>query len=217
MQKISACLVVYNEEQLIERCLKSIKEVVDEIVVIHDGECHDRTLEICKKYNAKIFIKEYIGVAEPHRPFSFEQATGDWILQIDADEFLSNELKRNLRSLAERDNIDGFYFRWRLFNQRSSRYCCSGKSYKAIFFRKSKLYFLGVPHFSLSTRGKIEKSELVLCHVYKKLTLFKRFLKYRKWAKIQASLLRKDFWEISNFQADEKDWEGCNRLIKKIC
>lgn len=43
---ISACLVVRNEEAVIERCLESLAGVVDEIVLVHDGECEDRTLEI---------------------------------------------------------------------------------------------------------------------------------------------------------------------------
>ena len=78
--RISACLVVYNEEKIIKNCLASIKDAVDEIIVVHDGECIDKTLEICKSYTNKIFIKQHIGEAEPHRPFGFKQATGDWIL-----------------------------------------------------------------------------------------------------------------------------------------
>jgi Glycosyltransferases involved in cell wall biogenesis len=62
--KISACIVVYNEEKVIKRCLDSIKNVVDEIILVHDGPCKDRTLEIAKRYTNKIFIRPHVGMME---------------------------------------------------------------------------------------------------------------------------------------------------------
>ena len=94
MEKISACLVVFNEEKLIERCLESLKGAVDEIIIIHDGDCQDNTLKIAATYGAKIYEKPHIGFAEEYRPFAYEQTKNNWILQIDADEFLSDGLKK---------------------------------------------------------------------------------------------------------------------------
>lgn len=64
LTKISACLVVRNEEKVIERCLNSLKGAVDEILIVHDGECGDNTLKIAKKFNADIFIRPMAGVME---------------------------------------------------------------------------------------------------------------------------------------------------------
>ena len=91
--KISACLVVHNEEKVIRRCLDSIKNVVDEIIVVHDGPCTDKTMEIAREYGAKIYEQPFNGEAEKHRPFSYRMTSGAWILQIDADEYLSKITK----------------------------------------------------------------------------------------------------------------------------
>lgn len=85
--KISTCIVLRNEEKVIERCLQSVKLISAEIIVVHDGPCTDNSLVIAKKYQAKIFQEKYIGEAEFHRPLTYTKAQGDWILQIDADEF----------------------------------------------------------------------------------------------------------------------------------
>jgi glycosyltransferase involved in cell wall biosynthesis len=112
MEKISACLVVYNEEKLIRRCLESLRDVVDEIILVHDGECTDRTLEIAKEYGAKIFVRDHKGFCEHHRPFCCKQASYNWILQIDADEFLSAELRNNLRSLVSNQEVSAYELLW---------------------------------------------------------------------------------------------------------
>ena len=71
---ISACLVIHNEEKLLKRCLESIKDVVDEIILVHDGECTDKSLNIANNFHSRIFIRDFIGEAEWHRPFSYEEA-----------------------------------------------------------------------------------------------------------------------------------------------
>jgi len=82
---LSICLVVYNEEKMIRRCLESIKNLADEIIIVLDGESQDKTEAICREYTDKIFIRKHIGFSDPHLPFAFEQAKGDWIMRIDAD------------------------------------------------------------------------------------------------------------------------------------
>src|ERR1019366_6092564 len=84
---VSACVVVRNEEAVIERCLQSLVDVVDEIVLVHDGECEDRTLQIAARYRSRTFVRPLVGHAEVATVFAFEQARGEWILSLDADEF----------------------------------------------------------------------------------------------------------------------------------
>ncbi len=82
---VSACMIVKNEEELLPGCLDSIRDWVDEIIVVDTGST-DRTVEIANSYRAKIFHQPWEGDFSKHRNFSLEPATCDWIFVIDADE-----------------------------------------------------------------------------------------------------------------------------------
>jgi glycosyltransferase involved in cell wall biosynthesis len=215
MNKISACMVVYNEEKNIKRCLESLSGAVDEIVIVHDGECRDKTLQICRQFTDKIFIRRHVGEAEPQRPYSFIKAAGDWIFMIDADEFLPIESRDGLRDLTNQEQIDGYHLRWKFFDVEKNLYCQNMGIYKAVLFRKSKMFFLGIPHSSLQSRGRVEKSELVLNHVYRQVKLKQYLTKFNNWAKIHADLLVKNFDQIQSFQGNESDWSMVNQGIKR--
>ncbi len=213
---ISACLIVHNEEHLLTRCLESLDGVVDEIILIHDGPCSDRTLEIAERFGARIFVREFVGNAEPHRPFSFKQAVGDWILQIDADEYLSEELRQNIRKLSENEAVSAYEFVWPLWN---------GKKYRGIvwplkrcFFRRDRLSFLGVPHFVAEVDGRVEKSRLVLYHEpeYDNYRWRSFRNKWLPWAKIQAAYYLKNFSEIEKFNYHQADWSMKIIIRKKF-
>ncbi len=82
---VSACMIVKNEEELLPGCLDSIRDWVDEIIIVDTGST-DKTVEIAKSYGAKIFHQPWEGNFSKHRNYSIEQATGEWIFIIDADE-----------------------------------------------------------------------------------------------------------------------------------
>lgn len=90
MPEVSVAIMTLNEEQKIERCLKSVSEVADEILVV-DSFSTDRTEEICKKYGARFVQHKFEGFVE-QRKYCIENAAYDHILCIDADEELSKEL-----------------------------------------------------------------------------------------------------------------------------
>ncbi|MCK5602885.1 glycosyltransferase family 2 protein [Candidatus Pacearchaeota archaeon] len=98
--KISACIITKNEEKHIRKCLESIKNVVDEIVIV-DGYSIDKTIDICKEYTDKIYIQKFSGSFAEERTTSVSKASHDWILQIDADETLSEKLQTYLRDLTQ--------------------------------------------------------------------------------------------------------------------
>jgi glycosyltransferase involved in cell wall biosynthesis len=103
--KISAVISAYNEEKVIKDCLKSV-DWVDEIIFI-DNQSQDRTLEIAEKFTDNIFSR-------PNNPlmlnlnknFGFAKARGDWILSLDADERISNELKDEIIEVLKKDTKD---------------------------------------------------------------------------------------------------------------
>jgi tetratricopeptide (TPR) repeat protein len=85
--KISACMIVKNEEQLLPRCLRSIRDHVDEIIVVDTGST-DRTVEIAKGFDAKVYHHPWEAHFSKHRNQSMDYATGDWLFIVDADEEL---------------------------------------------------------------------------------------------------------------------------------
>lgn len=95
MNKITFCIISRNEEENIERCLKSIKDVADEIIVVDTGSV-DHTVDIALKYGAKVIEDEWKDDFSFHRNKSIENATGDWIFFIDCDEELDENSKDTL-------------------------------------------------------------------------------------------------------------------------
>lgn len=112
MQKISAIIITLNEERNIERCLQSLDKVADEIIVV-DSFSTDKTKEICELYNVKFFPTEWKGYAET-KNYAHTLAENDWILSIDADEELSDDLR--FKILEIKDNLNGSYRFHRLTN-----------------------------------------------------------------------------------------------------
>lgn len=84
---VSVCMIVKDEEKNLPRCLDSVAEIADEIIVVDTGST-DRTVEIAKSYGAKIISSPWRDDFSFHRNESIEKATCDWILRIDADEEL---------------------------------------------------------------------------------------------------------------------------------
>lgn len=102
---ISGVVNTYNEEKNIDNCLKSIRGIVEEIVIV-DMYSTDKTVEIAKKYGAKIFFHEYKRYVEPARNFALSKASGKWILLMDADEELPKTLAKTVKDVALEDKAD---------------------------------------------------------------------------------------------------------------
>ena len=115
--KISACLIALNEENFIELSLRSlIQAPVDEIIVV-DGGSTDRTLEIIDSLNSqkiKVFHNKWNGNYSDQRNFALKQATGEWILQLDCDEVLSDN-SFLLKEYAKKTFIDWFDIKYEHF------------------------------------------------------------------------------------------------------
>lgn len=102
---VSACLIVKNEEELLGDCLTSIRDWVDEIIVVDTGST-DRTVEIAKTYGAKVFHHPWEGDFSKARNQSLSYATGEWIFIIDADERLYAEDVPELQKLLKDSRVE---------------------------------------------------------------------------------------------------------------
>ncbi|OON92207.1 MAG: hypothetical protein ATN32_02100 [Candidatus Epulonipiscium fishelsonii] len=87
--KISLCLITKDEEHNIERCILSVKEIVNEIIAVDTGST-DKTVEIAKNLGASIYYFEWVYDFSKARNYAISKATGDWIIFLDADEYLED-------------------------------------------------------------------------------------------------------------------------------
>ena len=107
MVTLSLCMIVKDEEEVIARCLDSVKDIADEIVIVDTGS-KDKTKEICKQYTDLVFDFKWVDDFSKARNFSFSKATKDYIMWLDADDVIEEKDKKELLNLKETldKNID---------------------------------------------------------------------------------------------------------------
>lgn len=106
MISISAVIITYNEERNIGRCLASLEGIADEIVVV-DSLSTDATQEICRKHGARVYERSFTDFAD-QKNYAITFAKYDYILSIDADEALSDELKKSILTVKDNPLQDGY-------------------------------------------------------------------------------------------------------------
>lgn len=100
MITISLCMIVKNEEKILARCLDSVAELCDEVIIVDTGST-DATREIARRYTEHVYDFEWIDDFSAARNFAFSKATGEYIYSADADEVLDEENRRRFRLLKE--------------------------------------------------------------------------------------------------------------------
>jgi len=160
---LSVIIITKNEALHIRRCLDSIAWA-DEIIVL-DSVSHDDTVEICREYTNLVFSTDWPGFG-PQKQRALENASGDWILSIDADEQVSAVLKTAIQEAITEPAINGFYI------PRLSSYC--GKQirhggwwpdYVLRLFKRSEGRFTDDPvHERVIVTGTVKKLGIPLLH-----------------------------------------------------
>lgn len=117
MQQLSVVIITFNEERNIGRCLESVKDVADDIVVL-DSFSKDNTEKICKEYNVNFITRAWEGYSAS-KNFANEQAKYDWVLSLDADEALNDKLRFKLLELKKTNALQAASF------NRLTNYCGS--------------------------------------------------------------------------------------------
>ena len=144
---ICACLIVKDEEELLPTCLESIRDWIDDIIVVDTGST-DRTVEIAKSYGAKVYFQEWEGSFSKARNFSLSKATCDWILYIDADEeFVRDDLPL-LRQAIAQDKCR--LVSVNIYNvKKETGECSSSLVFNRIFRSDAGFHFEGIVHNQL--------------------------------------------------------------------
>lgn len=101
--KLSAAIATFNEEENIAECLESIKNIVNEIVIV-DGSSTDRTAEIAKSFGAKVLVTTNPPMFHINKQKAFDLSQGEWILYLDADERVSKKLGDEIQKVIRMTN-----------------------------------------------------------------------------------------------------------------
>lgn len=107
MLKLSGVIITYNEERNIEKCLQSLVDVVDEIVVV-DSFSTDATKAICERYNVRFIEKKFLGYVD-QKNFALVQTTFDHVVSLDGDEALSETLQKSILDLKTNWEFGGYF------------------------------------------------------------------------------------------------------------
>jgi glycosyltransferase involved in cell wall biosynthesis len=103
MIKLSIVLATRNEEENIARCLQSVKELADEVVIV-DEDSTDKTRDIAGEFSAKIFLEPHHDIFHITKQKALDKATGEWILQLDADEAVTPALAQEIKEVINMPN-----------------------------------------------------------------------------------------------------------------
>ena len=157
---ISAVIITFNEELNIERCIKSVQTVADEVIVL-DSFSTDKTIEICKRLNVRVIQRNWQGYAAS-KNYLNKQAKNSYLLSIDADEELSTELQQSILKIKS-EGLQGVYDFSRLTN-----YCGKWIRYSGwypdiktrIFPKETSIWIGDVVHETLSYPESLSKNLL---------------------------------------------------------
>ncbi len=108
MPSVSLCMITKNEEQFIEDCLNSVRDLVSEIIIVDTGST-DRTKAIAQQFTNKIFDYTWTDDFSAARNESLKHASGDWVLVLDADEILPAESITKIKEAMEKDQFAAYY------------------------------------------------------------------------------------------------------------
>lgn len=166
MASISLCMIVKNEEKVLARCLESVKNIVDEIIIADTGST-DETKKIALAYTDKIYDFEWVDDFSAARNFAFSKATKDYILWLDADDVITKENAQKILKLKENlNNTDAVmmkyntsfdedgkptfsFYRERLI-RRAAPHRWQGKVHEVIIYSGSTIYSdIAVDHKSI--------------------------------------------------------------------
>lgn len=164
MITISLCMIVKNEEDTIGDCLASVKEAVDEIIIVDTGST-DRTKEIVKQYTDKIYDFTWIDDFAAARNYSFSKAKKDYILWLDADDILLEKdrhaLKKLKKTLSKDVDCVQFYY----------NYAFDAQGNPSLTFRRERLVkrsrnyqWVGFIHEFIDVKGKRQNAEIYVTH-----------------------------------------------------
>lgn len=164
MATISLCIIVKNEEMHIARCLDSVAELVDEIIIVDTGST-DKTVEIVSDYTAKVYLYPWKDDFSDARNYSFSQASMDYCMWMDADDILEETQKEDFLQLKQSllPDTDMVMMKYNTAFDEAGH--PSFSYFRERWIRNSEEYrWIGAVHEVIPPKGKLLYSDIAITH-----------------------------------------------------
>lgn len=164
MITISLCMIVKNEEDTISHCLESVKDIVDEINIVDTGST-DKTKEILSIFTNRIFDFQWVDDFAKARNYSFQQATKDYILWLDADDVILESDQKKLLKLKETisEDVDSVMMNYHLATDEFGNVTSKLKRNRLVK-RSRNFQWIGAVHEYLQVWGNCINSDVAVTH-----------------------------------------------------
>ncbi|WP_312505062.1 glycosyltransferase [Lysinibacillus sp.] len=198
MLTISLCMIVKNAQSTIERCLDSVQHIVDEINIIDTGST-DRTKTIIQNYTSRIYDIPWSDHFAKARNFSFQQATKDYILWLDADDVITKENQYKFSQLKQSlfPSIDAVTMDYYLSLDHDGVVECSKRNVRLVK-RASHFQWEGAVHEELKVSGPFYHSDIAITHLPLSRDLYRNICIYEGLLKEGHSLSARDLFFYAN-------------------
>ncbi|MGI5841351.1 MAG: glycosyltransferase family 2 protein [Patescibacteria group bacterium] len=190
---VSAVINVRNEAGVLPKCLQSLKNFADEIIVV-DMHSSDASAQIAQKYGAQVYSYRPMKVVEPARNFAISKAKGKWIILLDPDEYIHKTLKNELLRITQRSDIDFVKIpRKNIIFGRWLRHSNCWPDYLIRFFKKGHVTWNKEIHSQPATKGEgltlMDSEKLAIRHLnYRSVTSF--VIRALRYSGVQADELK---------------------------
>lgn len=209
---ISLCMIVKNEEEVLERCLNSVKKLVDEIIIVDTGSI-DNTKKIAQKFTNNIYDFVWINDFSAARNFAFSKATKKYIMWLDADDVLPIKTLNILLKLKENLCSDTYMVKYQIpINEKNNFYFYRERILK----NTPKAYWQGAVHECIVPFGKIEFVKEPIIHKKEKNSDPKRNLKLYKYTLKQRALSPRETYYYGRELYDNAQYKQAINVLKKF-
>ncbi|WP_282935949.1 glycosyltransferase [Paenibacillus sp. RC67] len=204
---ISLCMIVKNEEGSLERCLSSIKDIADEIIIVDTGST-DRTKRIAEQFTNKIYDFEWIDDFAAARNYAFSKATMDYILWLDADDVIEEKDRKQFIALkySLAPGVDSVSMPYHLAFDAQGHVVQSLRRNRLVR-RERNFIWIGAVHEYLAVGGTIHHSSVAITHKKDKEYSDRNLGIYRKRWERGESFTARDLYYYSNELRDHRYYE----------
>lgn len=196
--EISLCMIVKNEEELLERCLECVSSFIDEIILVDTGST-DKTKEIAKDFGALIYDFEWCNDFAKARNYAFSKATKDYIMWLDADDYITKDNIEKIVLLKSTltPNIDSVSMHYSLRRDEYGNTVTSLRRNR-IVKREKNFKWIGRIHEYLDISGNILPADIYIYHDKHKTHTDRNLKIYRQMQKENVLFSPRDIYYFAN-------------------